>query len=328
MAGILALTEIGLLSIPDCDGVDFCEEISVPNEIILPDSLVDNGFSLESHVFRYRSDRDFYVEENGQSICKNLIVEEMSKFRLWHSAVGALNDPFEIYARRNLQEFQQMSEKQKLNLWVKVGTRLGYHALMALSTKEILKGYEIDKERLEKTVYEATRDDSSFDSFITEIRETLGIACFTSICDSRLMWGYYCNGLAGVCLIYNRRLLASQRVELNLVKYIDGPFELNILDFIYNYKDDVRAKTLSQIVKTKHLEWDHEVESRSVVELRGDEIGLGRLIEMKCSCVEGVIIGSKVRAEVRKEIEWLGDTLGFKVFQASVDYQLFGVKIS
>lgn len=297
-------------------------------KIRLPDALINAGVSLERNIFRYRSDRDFIIKDNGRAVSKNLIVDEIENHSLWHSAVGALNDPFEIYARRNFNEFNEMSQGQKMSLWARVATRLGQPALMALSNEYLYKAYKFDEERLRKTVDDVYKDDTSFDEFIDEIRETLGIACFTSICDSRLMWGYYCNGLSGVCLIYNKERLDEQGIELNQVKYLDGPFEINILDFVYHYQDARRAKTLSQIVKTKHSEWEHEVESRSVVELRENEIGRGRLMQMQSSSLDGIIIGRNVRGEIKDKIMHLSEEQGFKIFSADVDYQLFGVKIT
>lgn len=297
------------------------------NNKILPQSLINSGISLDTHIFRYRSDRDFVVQSDGVNVSKNIITEEIETYSIWHSAVGALNDPFEIYAKKNIHEFERMTKNQKINLWLKVVTRLGNEGLMALSSEEILYAYEHDKERLEKTVKDVNANDTSFSNFIKDIRETIGIACFTSVCDSRLMWGYYCNGLSGVCLIYNIKSLLQQKVELNTVSYLDGAVELNVLDFVYNYMDEERATKLSQIVKTKHIEWAHELESRSVVDLRGSEIGKGRLIKMNRSCIDGVIVGRNTRPEIKTAIENLSKKIGFRMFDADVDYQLFGVKI-
>lgn len=300
----------------------------VANDIVLPQILINSGISLDTHVFRYRADRDFVAEIGGVAITKNIIIEEVEKHSIWHSAVGALNDPFEIYAKRNLQEFDRMTESQRFNIWLKIATKLGYSGLMALSSTEIWKAYEIDKTRLVKTFEDVYKNDDSFESYITQVRETIGIACFTSICDSRLMWGYYCNGLSGVCLIYNKKSLLEQSVELNPVTYLDGAFELNLLDFVYNCKDAARAKNLSQIVKTKHVDWAHELELRSVVDLNNTDVGKGRLIEMSRSCIDGVIVGRNVRQDVKSGVEELSKVLGFTVFCADVDYQLFGVKIT
>ena len=298
------------------------------DEIMLPEILTNSGFSLGKHIFRYRADRDIDKVENGQPISKSSIIEEMENFSIWHSAIDALNDPFEVYAEQNLKESEQMSENQIMKCWIRAGLKSGNNKLMVSADEYIYKEYKENECYFKGLLEKRSKDDEFFNDTINNIRDYTGVACFTSKCDSRLMWGYYCNGLKGVCLIYNSELLLRQKITLNPVKYSDCPFEFNLLNFVYEYKNDWEREDLFQMVKRKHSEWSHEVESRSVVELREDEEARGRLIEMNDSCIEGVIIGRKVRDDVKNTIIKLSKSIGFKVFMADVDYKLFGVKIS
>lgn len=294
---------------------------------VLPDVLTDAGFSLGSHIFRFRADRDMHLNHGGESKVVSICTNEIESKSIWHSAIGALNDPFEIYAKKNSREFDEMSLQQRIKLWLKLTSRYGTGGVFALSKEALEAAYYENEQRVINTLKDIDNLDNTFDEFITEIRESIAIACFTNVCDSRLMWGYYCNGLSGVCLIYNKTQLLKNNVELNPVSYINGAFELNVLDFTFNYKEQLRAKTLSQIVKTKHKEWEHENEYRSVVDLSEDESGKGKLICLETDCLDGVIIGKRVRDSVKAQIRKLAKRYKFKVFMADVDYQLFSVKI-
>lgn len=298
------------------------------SEVIIPKKLSDSGFSLDTHVFRYRRDSDINKSIGGAEVAVSSIVEEIESTSIWHSAVGALNDPFEIYARVNVNELAQMDEGQKLNIWTKLVVKSGLDGILALSREELYKYYKLDEHSLKATFHDMNENNAAFQKIILDVRQTVGIACFTSVCDSRLMWGYYCNGFSGVCLIYNREKLLENKVELEDVKYHEGAFEINIIDSMYNMTQEQQIGLFSQIARTKHVEWAHEFESRSLIDLHHQEKGKGHLMRLESQCVEGVIIGQGVRKDVREKIEKIGSAFKLKIFSADVDYQIFGVKIS
>ncbi|EOY5722158.1 DUF2971 domain-containing protein [Enterobacter cloacae] len=298
------------------------------SEVIIPKKLSDSGFSLDTHVFRYRRDSDINKNIDGVEVAVSSIIDEVEGASIWHSAVGALNDPFEIYARVNVNELAQMTESQKINIWAKLVAKSGQDGILALSHDELYKYYKQDEFRLKTTFSGMNENNEAFQKIILEVRQSVGIACFTSVCDSRLMWGYYCNGFSGVCLIYNRERLLENKVELEDVKYHEGAFEINIIDSMYNLTRDQQIGLFSQIARTKHAEWAHEFESRSLIDLHEQEKGKGHLMRLEKQCIEGVIIGQGVRKDVKEKIEKIGNALKLQIFSADVDYQIFGVRIS
>ncbi|WP_368894478.1 DUF2971 domain-containing protein [Kluyvera ascorbata] len=297
--------------------------------VVLPNVLFESGFTLDKHIFRYRRDSDINKNIDGIDILVSSIVEEIQGGSIWHSSVGALNDPFEIYAKINPHEFKLMSEAQRINIWATLSAKSKKHlGVMAYSQEQAFKLYCADKPDLQQTLDNTIENSNAFQDLISSVRGSIGIACFTSVCDSRLMWGYYCNGFSGVCLIYNREKLFDNKVPLECVDYQDTPFEVDIINFVYNLNRQQQLNVLNQIVKTKHSEWSHEIESRSVIDLHAHEKGKGRLLKIEKRCIEGVIIGRNVRTDVRRKIEGLCKILELKCFYADVDYQVFGVKIT
>ncbi|WP_039288287.1 DUF2971 domain-containing protein [Pectobacterium brasiliense] len=300
-------------------------------EIILPKILIDSGLSLDKNIFRYRPDREIPNTQNEKGTGKNYILEEIRKKSLWHSSIVLLNDPFEVYAKKNINEFNLMSEVQRKLLFAKISPGKFPTNLAELrGHKDLHFEYNKNKYKLEEKVNISLNEekDKGFKEIITNVRENIGISCFTSICDSRLMWGYYCNGLSGVCLIYNKEKLEQNRINLQQVKYIKDSHSINVLDLIYNRNEMERNKILSDIATYKHYEWSHESEHRSIVSLNKNEIGKGSIFRMKNSCLDGVIVGSNVTNSVQKIIRKKSKEFKFKLFKAEVDYSSFSVKIS
>lgn len=294
-------------------------------EYEIPSILAKGGFTLDKHAFRYRADNDVYP--NGRSGSPvNRCLDEIKARSIWHSTIGALNDPFEIFAQKNLDEFKSMPMHKKMKLFVLYAKQQKIQGVLAASPDVLQTLYYKNEEGIKNAVAEVYRG-NSFEKYIAEIRNMFAISCFTSVCDSRLMWGYYCNGLSGVCLIYNKDRLLKNKIELQEVSYINGPYKVNLLDFVFNYEDEERTEILTRMVKTKHIDWAHECEYRSVTELDSDESGVGRLITLDENCIDGIIIGKKVRAEVKEQLRILARRNRIKVYMADVDYQNFRVNI-
>lgn len=300
----------------------------VKRDIVLPQRLSDSGFSLDTHIFRYRRDSDLRKSIDGVESDVSSIVDEIAGASIWHAAIGALNDPFEVYAKINENEPEQMTEAQKVKVWAKLCAKNGDGWVMALSPGEALRLYNLDKYKMDKTFRDARGRNKLFDDLVSDIRESVAVACFTSVCDSRLMWGYYCNGFQGVCLIYNTKKLISNKIDLSEVEYYDGAFKVNLFDILYNCDEKEQFQRFSQIMKVKHTDWAHESEIRSIIDLHAENMGKGQPEKLRERCIEGVIIGRNVRGSVRDKIMSLGIDLGLKIFTADVDYQIFGVKIS
>ncbi|MBA5238346.1 DUF2971 domain-containing protein [Pectobacterium aroidearum] len=297
-------------------------------EIILPNILIESGFSLDTHCFRYRPDHDFFVSQNGMETKKNKIIEEIEKRSLWHSSVGSLNDPFEVYAKKNDNEFNLMGKKERLSLFVKMFPDNFKPNSLETEYDKVEFIYKCTETMTTKAIDNLLKVDIKFDDAINELRGMVGISCFTSICDSRLMWGYYCNGLSGVCLIYNKKKLKDNGIELHQVKYIEDAHSIDVLDFTYNCDSNSKIKILSKIPEYKHKDWAHENEHRSIVYLNDEHVNKGGIVEMKNPCIDGVIVGSNVTNHVQKIIRKKEKEFKFKLFKAEVDYSSFSVKVS
>ncbi|WP_379932007.1 DUF2971 domain-containing protein [Enterobacter sichuanensis] len=295
-------------------------------KIIMPSILSNCGFSHNTHAFRYRPDT--VTKDDG--VERNYSIEEISNSAIWHAAIGTLNDPFEAYAKSNRNELQELNEDEWFKLWVKcfAKARAPWVLLYPLSTDCLREHFE-EHMLLEKSfMIERFQAYDFFGDFIQDFRETIAIASFTSIPDSRLMWGYYCRGMNGFCIIYNRERLLASKIRLDDVDYDESVIQVNSMDHAYSYRTERNDDVLIKIPKFKHREWSHETELRSLCKLEGNESGVGKLISVEKSCVDGVIIGNKVRVATRKRLEELSKELDFALFYAEPNLEKFIVDVS
>lgn len=292
----------------------------------LPSSLLSAGVGLDTHAFRYRPD----VTRVEDGSARNYSLEEISESVIWHAAISSLNDPFEVYAKSNRNELGELSEGEWFTLWIKCFAKnspLCDH-IQVLSTDFLHNLYSdnILKEKL--FMLERFRAYDFFGDFIKDFRSIVAIASFTTKPDSRLMWGYYCQGMKGFCIIYNRNRLLKSRIRLDEVEYGSDGIEINSMDHAYSYRKVRDDELLIRIPKYKHKEWCHENELRSLCQLEGGDIGFGRALQLEDCCIDGVIVGSEVAPATKSKLEELSKKFNFVLFHAEANLEKFGVDIS
>lgn len=294
--------------------------------IKLPSSILSKGFNLETHAFRYRPDVTTFEE----GVSRNYSIEEISNSVIWHAAIGSLNDPFEVYAKSNRNELRELSEDEWFKLWIKCFARhsLSCDHLQVLSMDFLHRYFtaHILKEKI--FMLEQFKDHDFFGDFIKDFRDIVAIASFTTKPDSRLMWGYYCQGMKGFCIIYNRERLIKSRIRLDEVEYGDNGIEINAMDHAYSYRTLRDDSLLVKIPKFKHKEWHHESELRSLCQLEGSDAGFGKALPLEGCCIDGVIIGSKVEPASKSQLEKLSEKFNFTLFHAEANLEKFEVNIS
>lgn len=292
----------------------------------LPEALRLAGFSNDTHVFRYRP--DFWKEESG--VLRNFSLEEVECSSIWHSAIGTLNDPFEVYAHSNRRELMEMTEDESFRLWAKAFAKhqIPHESWRIASEQNLRQRYDENKFVAKAFMYSMNKQYDFFGDFVTELREKISIASFTDICNSRLMWGYYCNGQSGFCLIYNKERLLKSRIELQKVRYYEKSPIVNVFDFAFSYRTQRDNEVLTDIPKFKHSDWEHESEWRSMYVLQGSEIGKGISISLMENCIDGVIVGERVSAQTKAKLIELSTKHHFKIFRASVDLENFRINVS
>lgn len=149
--------------------------------------------------------------------CRGLVrdLNTMQQKNIWLSNASSFNDPFDCAYLVNKRSKEVYPEDESEN-----------------ALKEYLEQQEADRDSKIKT-------NSSF------------VACFSEICNSSAMWGYYADNHMGLCIGYD------------LVELIE---KFNIMPVIYSNEVPVigmeNGVPNMTSVMTKSLEWQHEREWR------------------------------------------------------------------
>lgn len=288
--------------------------------LVLPKILVESGFSLDTHLFRYRSDS--LIKNDDGAIELGYGVKELLTNSIWHSCISALNDPFEVYFQQNDEEAYTISDSELFFYWVN-SFESNKHQ------REVLEGFfKENNEDIRRTLA------NNISSYIHILKETFrthtAIACFSTCCDSRLMWGYYCSGFKGFCLIYNKKLLENNLTYLNHVVYSKHRPKLDVISFFIRRKRNENVSEISNLAIYKHAEWIHEKELRSILMIDNEHSinDGGFSIQLNGSCVDGVIIGEGCNEKTKEEIILSSKKRGIKIFYAHADLDLFNISIS
>lgn len=279
--------------------------------VILPSVLKKNGFSLNEHIFRYRLD-----DTKG----KGNTINEILRNEIWHSSVALLNDPFELFFKSNKNEMNEITDDDLFFLWSKYNEVGGDNFDAKIY-------FHLNKDKIKINMEKAM--EIPIDELIDGVRKMVCFACFTQVCDSRLMWGYYCNGLSGVCLIYNKNKLSRNGVILKEVNYSEQRPIINLCQHVIEYNRDGNVRFMEPIIFSKHQEWVHEHEYRAINYLaNNNELEMkGKLKYINENCLDGIIIGERCTPETIEIISEHASKHGIKMFSAKANLERYIVEI-
>lgn len=172
------------------------------------------------------------------------------KGELWFGSMNNFNDPYD--GEFDICDFDKNIDKRNVFLKKRLKNEISEKLFNGEYKNElILKGYMM---RLIKS----------------DIKDKIGISCFTNSPNNMLMWSHYADGHTGICLIFDKEKLINtinyQGITNNKIKviefkeenYIDDLLSLNI-EF-----DDENCCFLNfdEVIKYKKKEWSYEKEIR------------------------------------------------------------------
>ncbi len=100
-------------------------------------------------------------------------------------------------------------------------------------------------------------------SELTAIRNTLGIACFSEVDDSVLMWSHYANNHAGICVEYDiKGIVEELKFSPVPVLYSNERVVIDSLDI--KSLDSLAKERFIHCIVTKSRDWSYEKEWRII----------------------------------------------------------------
>ncbi|MGK0703305.1 DUF2971 domain-containing protein [Yokenella regensburgei] len=267
--------------------------------------------SSDTHIFRFRADNEYTVKE-------------LTENTIWHSKIGELNDPFEMFFNFDMDAVQKLSHGD-LALIIKDSTFLKENRSfieLCFVQKKLAAVHRFLNANLGK---------STAMSLLETIQSGTVVACFTKKHDSRLMWGYYGNGMKGVCFAYNKSKLIASGIELGDVEYVTSAPSINIYKHMVEMMRGIPCSIDSKFVLAKHSDWIQEDEVRSVRFIDNEHFSKeasGYAVQLDSGCIDAVIIGSRLTGVIRDSIEDFARKNGIKLFEAKADFNSYKIHIS
>ncbi|NIF50112.1 DUF2971 domain-containing protein [Enterobacter sp. Ap-1006] len=266
--------------------------------------------SSATHLFRFRGDNINTINE----LVNNII---------WHSKYAGLNDPFEMF----FQLDDSGLEKLPLDDIAKILAKTRYLA----EQREYIQRCFMQKDMVE--IYEHIRQywgESFIKALVSTYQKGVAVACFTKTYDSRLMWGYYGNGMKGICFVYNKQKLLESGLEIADVIYSD---EAPKIDTYKHLVERLRGRPLTVdalFSLRKHNDWINEQEVRSLKYLEKDEVyehQPGIAVPLSPGCIDAIILGERLAGDMRSFVEAYAKKNDIHLLIAKADFTSYKVKI-
>ncbi|HDC4531068.1 DUF2971 domain-containing protein [Enterobacter asburiae] len=267
--------------------------------------------SNDTHIFRFRGD-------NINTI------NEMVNNTIWHSKHNGLNDPFELYFTLDNEGLKRLPSKDIAKIIQK-------SAFLEENRKAIERCFaEGNLSPIYPFIYQFWGG-SFGNQLLEDFQKSVALACFTKTYDSRLMWGYYGNGMRGICFAYNKEKLKESDLELEEVHYSDEVPKIDIYKHLVERLRDMPITLNAKFSLRKHSDWAPEQEVRSLKYLKGEEIygGIpGFAVPLKQNCIDAVIVGERLTGDMRSFIESFTKKNGIQILIAKADLTSYKIHIS
>lgn len=267
--------------------------------------------SSDTHIFRFRGD-------NINTI------NEMVNNTIWHSKYSGLNDPFELFFALDNEGLKKLPKNDVAKI---IQKSIFLEENRNKIEQCFIKG---DLSPVYPFIYKFWGD-SFGKQLLEDFQKSVALACFTKTYDSRLMWGYYGNGMRGICFAYNKKKLEESGLELEDVHYSDEVPKIDIYKHLVERLREMPLTLNARFSLRKHSDWAPEQEVRSLKYLKGEEVyewSPGFAVPLKQNCIDAVIIGERLTGDMRSFIESFTKKNGIQVLIAKADLTSYKIHIS
>lgn len=248
---------------------------------------------IPQKFYRYRSLSNEYEIDN--------IIQE----QIWLSTPTEFNDPYDSMI--NIDVDQMLKKYLEGNKEI----ISEYNRLAGKDKKKARHYIEKEKAKLQK----------GMDKDLEILRKSFGIACFSEIYDSLLMWSHYADYHRGICLEYNYEDI-RKLVPFCPVVYTNN-FE-NLANYV-DIKGDKIDNNAIRLFLNKSKEWSYENEWRIIDCLSENGAENGKILkEMK---PQKILMGCKIGDINERKIIKIANNLHIPVNKMKMDSKKFRVYV-
>ncbi|EMH1753423.1 MULTISPECIES: DUF2971 domain-containing protein [Enterobacter] len=266
--------------------------------------------SSATHIFRFRGDNINTINE----LVNNAI---------WHSKNSILNDPFDMFYhfdKESLKCFDKSDISTLIDRLDKI-TGEGGELRELLGENELGKIYQR---------FDEVWGDGFASGFLIEFQKNVAVASFTKNYNSRLMWGYYGNGMKGICFAYNRERLKESGIELFDVTYDDKAPRVDFYKYLLEMTRGEPVSVNFDFALVKHSDWEREDEVRSLHFLDAEAVyehQSGIEVPLQGCCIDAIIIGERLSGDMRVFIENFAKKNGIEIMTAKADFTNYKIQL-
>ena len=114
------------------------------------------------------------------------------------------------------------------------------------------------------------------EGFLNVIRRqmaaTFGVICFSEVCNDPSLWGHYADRGRGICLGFDVTKILNEhsRSFIKKVIYKQERIDHNTMGFEFKSSTNmsIHKDSLLDLISTKSYKWQHEEESRLIIQLQ------------------------------------------------------------
>lgn len=240
-----------------------------------------------------------------RSLSNEYEIDNIMQGQIWLSKPAEFNDPYDSMINIDLDEFLKKYLEGNKEIISE------YNCLAGKDKRKARRYIEKEKAKLQKDI----------DKDLEILRKSFGIACFSEMYDSLLMWSHYADYHRGICLEYSYEeieniahfcpVIYTDRFE-NLVNYVD----------IKGNEIDNRA---IRLFLNKSKEWSYENEWRIIDTLVEDGVENGRIL--KGLKPQKIFMGCKISDTNKSKIVKIASKLNIPIANMKMDTKRFRVYI-
>lgn len=247
---IIASSQISLSKPQDFNDPFDCVPVSVEDDLRKAINIL-NGYAIDQAIFNYLDDVKDTINKPAQ---KALIL-----FALWECQI------LRNLAKRKPTAYSPILTSKRFDRLFKLCERLGKVSPEQLREKEKL---DYAQSKIEQQEWESITK-------MSNMRDSLYIACFSAVYDSILMWSYYGKDHKGICIEFeikeDPRMLSKVNYCTERPKAQMEKLMKDLCGKIYAqkssseiYEDPVLLSLVIHPYITKAREWKHEQEYRLI----------------------------------------------------------------
>lgn len=152
--------------------------------------------------------------------------------------------------------------------------------------------------------------------------EDIGVACFSEVPDSILMWSHYADYHKGICLEYDKTdLLTNRAAELCLFPVLYEERMPDTGETLFTGEPIEIARMLYQTVFTKHISWSYEKEWRLACPLSRNKNGYEHKIPFVLP--SAIYMGARISLDDMEKARYLAHLLQIPLYQMRRDFDAY-----